>query len=96
MKNQAKTITLQEFSKNFTEKQRKIVIEEVKYHDLLTSFKEAREKRGITQEELAVKANINRTTLSKIESGLRNATVETLSKLASAMDMQLEVRLKVA
>ena len=96
MKNQAKTITLQEFSKNFTEKQRKIVIEEVKYYDLLTSFKEAREKRGITQEELAVKANINRTTLSKIESGLRNATVETLSKLASAMDMQLEVRLKVA
>lgn len=96
MKNQVKTITLQEFSKNFTKKQRKIVEQEIKYYDLLTSFKEAREKRGITQGELASKANINRTTLSKIESGLRNATVETLSKLASAMDMQLEVRLKVA
>ncbi|PIR62061.1 MAG: hypothetical protein COY81_04485 [Candidatus Pacebacteria bacterium CG_4_10_14_0_8_um_filter_43_12] len=95
MKNQHKTIGLKAFSRNFTPEQRKIVEEEINYYDLLTSFKEAREKRGITQEELATKANVNRTTLSKIESGLRNATIETLSKLASAMDMQLEVKLKI-
>ena len=95
MKNHHKTITLKAFSKNFTSEQRKIVEEEINYYDLLTSFKEAREKRGITQEELATKAKVNRTTLSKIESGLRNATIETLSKLASAMDMQLEVKLKI-
>lgn len=96
MKNQTKnTLTLKEFSKNLSFEQQKIIAEEIKYYDLLTSFKEAREKKGITQEQLAAKANINRTTLSKIESGLRNATIGTLSKLASAMDMELEVKLKI-
>lgn len=94
MKKHPKTISLKEFSKNFTSRQHQIIEEEIKYYDLLTSFKNAREKKGITQEELAAKAQVNRTTLSKIESGLRNATIETLSKLAAAMDLELEVKLK--
>lgn len=90
-----KTITLKEFAKEFTQEQRKIVDEETRHYYLLTSFKEAREKRGLSQEELAAKANVNRTTLSKIESGLRNATISTLEKLATAMDMKLDVRLRM-
>lgn len=95
MKNQQKTVSLKEFSKHFTPEQHKMAEDEMRYYDLLTSFKEAREKKGLTQEELATKANINRTTLSKIESGLRNATIETLSRIASALDLQLEVKLRV-
>lgn len=89
----SKTVSLAEFAKDFTPAQRVIVEEEIKYYDLLTFFKAAREERGMTQEQLAVKANVNRTTLSRIESGLRNATIETLSKLAGAMDLRLDVRL---
>lgn len=49
---------------------------------------------GLTQDELAKKAKINRTTLSKVETGSRNATIDTLIKLASAMDMQLDMSLR--
>src|SRR5471030_396738 len=91
-----KTITLKEFYKHFTPKQRKIVEEEKKYLELLMQIKQSRERKGLSQEQLAQKANINRTTLSKVESGLRNATVETLTKITQAMDMKLEFRLKAA
>ena len=95
MKNQSNIISLSEFAKDFTAEQRRIVEEETKHYYLLTSFKEAREKKGLSQEELARKAHVNRTTLSKIESGVRNATISTLDKLALAMDMKLDVKLKM-
>lgn len=94
MKSKPKTISIEEFAKNFSYEQKQIVEEEKKYYYLLTSFKEAREAKGISQEELAKKANINRTTFSKIETGLRNATVGTLIRLAYAMDMKLDIQLK--
>ncbi len=93
-KKQPKTISLKQFAKDFTSEQKKIVKEEIKYYYLLTQFKEAREKKGLSQEELAQKAQINRTTLSKVETGSRNATIDTLSKIALAMDMQLDMRLR--
>lgn len=95
MKNkQTKTFSLKEFSHDFTQEQLQIAEEETRYYDLLTAFKEARGERGLSQEELADKANLNRTTLSKIESGLRNATIGTLEKIATALDMKLEIKLK--
>lgn len=93
-KQKPQTIFLNEFARDFTPEQKKIVQDEIAYYYLLTQFKEARESRGLTQEQLAKKANINRTTLSKVETGSRNATIATLSKLAMAMDMQLDMRLK--
>ena len=66
---------------------------EIKYYDLLIKFRTARKEKGISQEELAEKANINRTTLSKIESGIRNATLETLMRIASALGMDLKLTL---
>lgn len=92
-KQRPKTVSLNQFKKRFSEVQKKRIAEEVKHYYLLTQFKEAREKMGLTQDELAKKANVNRTTLSKVETGSRNATIDTLSKLASAMDMQLDMKL---
>lgn len=89
-------ISLKEFAKDFTAEQKRIVQEETKYYYLLTAFRDAREKKGLSQEELAKKANINRTTLSQVESGLRNATIGTLDRLATAMDMRLDVRLRIS
>jgi len=92
-KRKPKTISLKEFKKRFNKDQRKQIEEETKYYDLLTKFKEVREAKGLTQEELAEKAKINRTTLSQVETGSRNATVSTLMRLAQAMEMNLELRL---
>ena len=96
MNQKPRTTTLKEFIKNFTPEQKRIVEEETQYYYLLTTFKEAREEKGLTQEELAKKAKVNRTTLSKIESGLRNATIGTLDRLATALDMKLDVRLRTS
>ncbi len=86
-------ISLKEFASEFDKNQHKQIKKEIEYYDLLHSFKIARESRSITQEELARKSGVNRSTLSKIESGSRNATIDTLMRLAAAMKMRFEVRL---
>lgn len=94
MKKTVQTVSLTEFAANFSTQQKKIADTETDLYYLLTTFREAREKSDISQAELAKKAGINRTTLSQIESGIRNATVVTLSQLASALDMKLDIRLR--
>lgn len=94
MNRTSKTISLKDFSQDFSQEQMRVVEEETQYYHLITSFKKAREEKGLTQAELAHMAKINRTTLSQIESGLRNVTIGTLAKLAAAMNMKLDVKLK--
>lgn len=94
MKKRPKTITLKQLVRDLSDEERQAVDAEIQYYDILVAFKKARKSKGISQEELARKANINRTTLSKIESGLRNATIDTLMRLARALDMSLELRLR--
>ena len=94
MKNRPPTIILKQLTDNLTVEEKQIINAEIQYYDLLVAFKKARESKGISQEELAQKAQVNRTTLSKIESGLRNATIDTMMKLARALDMNLELRLR--
>lgn len=50
-------------------------------------IKQLREEQGLTQEELAAKAHSDAATLSKIESGKRNITLETLGFLLVALDV---------
>lgn len=53
-------------------------------------IREAREKRGMTQEELCEKANVSRATLSGLETGRSvNATADTISKIAKALNMKV-------
>ena len=47
----------------------------------------ARSIANISQQELAKRASLNRSYISLIESGDRNATTETLGKIAVAMDI---------
>ena len=44
-----------------------------------------REKRGLTQDELARKSWIHRVTLSNIERGAEQPTLDTLSRIAKAL-----------
>ena len=53
-----------------------------------------RKLKGLTQAEVAERAGISRTNLSRFESGEYNPTLEMLVKLATAMDLDILVTLK--
>lgn len=63
--------------------------------ELLESFIKAREKAGLTQGELAKKIGTKQPALSRLEGGrFAKATMETLKKIADALDMRLVIRLE--
>lgn len=47
----------------------------------------------MTQADVAKKAGISRTNITRFESGDYNASLEMLVKIAEALDMELDVRL---
>ena len=49
------------------------------------AVKKLRESRGLTQEKLAEKADLDRTYLSDIERGSRNPGIKNVAKLAKAL-----------
>ena len=49
-----------------------------------------REHRGLSQRALAAQAGLNFTYLSQIETGARKGPVETMKKLAQALDLDLD------
>ena len=49
-----------------------------------------REKKGITQENLALEAGLNRAYIGYIERGERNPSTETLAKIAKALRTSLK------
>ena len=51
-------------------------------------IKSLRRKKGWTQEAFAERASINDKEVSHIESGNRNITIETLVKIACALDIE--------
>ena len=56
-------------------------------------IKEMREKKYMTQQELAEKAGCSRTTIAMLESGEAgsvNTTTKTLAKIATALDTTVE------
>jgi len=94
MKNKLpKTISLREFTKNLSSEDHTQIQEEIQSYDLFVKLKQARKQQGLSQVQLAQKAHINRTSISKIETGLRNATIGSLQKIARALDMTLEIKL---
>jgi transcriptional regulator with XRE-family HTH domain len=60
-------------------------------HEMGYKIKEFREKRGLTQEELAEKSGVSRTTIHALETDdSKNATTGTLLKLANALGTTVE------
>jgi len=63
--------------------------------ELLESLLKAREKEGITQEELARRIGTKQSAISRLERGaFSKATVETLKKIAEALDRKLVIKLQ--
>ncbi len=86
------TISLQDFARDFSSQQEKVAADEIRYYDVLIALKKLRKKMGLSQEQLAKKAAIPRTTITKIESGLYNPTLNTLMTISSAMDKKLQIQ----
>ena len=53
-------------------------------------IRQLRNRLGWSQEELAHRANINRTYIGELERGEKNTTISSLSKVASALEITLE------
>ncbi len=51
-------------------------------------LREQRTAKGISQETLALSADVDRTFVSQMERGIRQPTLTTLWKLARALDVQ--------
>ena len=53
------------------------------------NIREIREKQGISQEDLAEKADLDRTYVGGVERGERNLTILSTLKLCQALDVEL-------
>lgn len=53
----------------------------------------ARREQGLTQKQLAARAGITQTVMSRTESGAGNPTLSLLEEIAAALDMQLDISL---
>jgi len=51
---------------------------------------ELRKEKGLTQEQLAVKINMDRTFVGYLEKGDRNPSVETANKIAGALGVKVK------
>jgi len=51
-------------------------------------LREQRTARGISQEDLALNADVDRTFVSQMERGIRQPTITTIMKLAEALGIQ--------
>ena len=59
------------------------------------NIKRLRNKLGLTQDDLAKKADITYTTLMKVESGIVNKpSVQTMAKIAKALGVSIEDLIK--
>lgn len=55
--------------------------------DLGTNLREARERLGLTQEQVAERCGVHATEVSRIEAGKRDPKVTTLERLAAALEV---------
>ena len=58
---------------------------------LKNKIKEVRNKKNITQKELAERTGINQADISKIENGTRNPSLKLLKRLPDGMGMVLKI-----
>lgn len=93
MKLKKQTVNLKNLSRDITKDEREFIDVEKKYYRLVVTLRENRERLGFTQEKLSHLSHIPRTTITKIESGSRNATLQTLMSIAQAMGKKIELKL---
>lgn len=63
---------------------------------LSTNIKRIRKERGISQEKLALKADIDRSYMSELERQLANPSIEALLKIGNALEVAPSELLKIS
>ena len=58
---------------------------------LVEKLKIWRERRGLSQNQLAIKAGVARNSVAKLERGEANPTLEQLGKICRALELELVV-----
>lgn len=58
---------------------------------LAKRIKELRKKNGFTQDELAFRANIERSTLGNIETAQNDVTLTKVNQIAKAFDLTISI-----
>jgi transcriptional regulator with XRE-family HTH domain len=56
---------------------------------MAAKIKALRERRGLTQEQLAEKAGVGRSHLARLETGKQDPTLSTLEKIATALNVKV-------
>lgn len=88
------SIPFRQMLTEYTPEQRAWVESKAKYYILLSDIRNQRKANGLTQQQLATKVHMPRTMITKIESGSRNVTLDTLMQIAQAMGRSLTVGLE--
>jgi len=70
---------------------KKLYEEEKELLDIAIKIAETRNKMGLSQKELAEKANITQQQLSKVENGI-NCNMTTFLKVCHALDIQIALK----
>lgn len=61
---------------------------------LSKNLKALRELRGLSQEDLALEADLHRTFVAHVERGVRNISLDNIEKLAKALKVETYVLIK--
>lgn len=62
--------------------------EDCRMADLGANLREARERLGLTQEQVAQRSGVHATEVSRIEAGKRDPQVSTVRRLAKAVEVK--------
>ena len=69
------------------------VLQEDTRREVAEQYIRTRKEKGITQTELARRAGIPRTNITRFESGFYNPSLEMMVRVAAALGMKLQVEL---
>ncbi|KAB7730477.1 helix-turn-helix domain-containing protein [Rudanella paleaurantiibacter] len=57
-------------------------------------IREARKKQGFTQKELGERLGLQQTTINRYEKGGQNFTIDTLQRIATALETEITITFK--
>ncbi len=85
-----KLIPFEDILKRYSEADRKEIDVRARYYMARSKVRKLRRTVNLTQAELAKKMNVKREFVSRIESGNQNITLETLIRIARAVDKEFK------
>ena len=64
------------------------------YYEVVSQIIKARTEQGLTQEDLAVRTGLQRSNISRLESGNYNPSLDLLSRVAKGLGLELHIEFR--